>query len=138
MYIGIGYILPTVWGKYISWMYVLVLDILITSYREIFERRKKIVASDTKGGGKGVRAEKKTQTDFKKCFFLLQKPYKIIIGPPKHVLDCFGPMGISTAIKTASIVALYDFFDDPLAPLNGQLMGPRASCQMPQNLLYFF
>ena len=79
MYIGIGYILPTVWGKYISWMYVLVLDILITSYREIFERRKKIVASDTKGGGKGVRAEKK-------CFFILQKPYKIIIGPPKHVL----------------------------------------------------
>ena len=86
MHIGIGYILPTVWGKYISWMYVLVLDILITSYREIFERRKKIVASDTKGGGKGVRAEKKTQTDFKKCFFILQKPYKIIIGPPKHVL----------------------------------------------------
>ena len=27
MYIGIGYILPTVWGKYISWMYVLVLGI---------------------------------------------------------------------------------------------------------------
>ena len=47
-------------------------------------------------------------------------------------------MGISTAIKTASIVALYDFFDDPLAPLNGQLMGPRALCQMPQNLLLFF
>ena len=47
-------------------------------------------------------------------------------------------MGISTAIKTASIVALYDFFDDPLAPLNGQLMGPRASCQMPQNLLFFY
>ena len=64
MYIGIGYILPTVWGKYISWMYVLVLDILITSYREIFERRKKIVASDTKGGGKGVRAEKKDTNGF--------------------------------------------------------------------------
>ena len=53
-------------------------------------------------------------------------------------LECFGPRGISTAIKIALIVALYDFFDDPLAPLNGQLMGPRDSCQMPQNLLYFF
>ena len=106
MYIGIGYILPTVWGKYISWMYVLVLDILITSYREIFERRKKIVASDTKGGGKGVRAEKKTQTDFKKCFFILQKPYRIILGPPKHVLHLvWSVLGISTAIKTALKVA---------------------------------
>ena len=64
MYIGIGYILPTVWGKYISWMYVLVLDILITSYREIFERRKKIVASDTKGGGKGLEREKKDTNRF--------------------------------------------------------------------------
>ena len=51
-------------------------------------------------------------------------------------------MGISTAIKTALKVALYDFFDGPLAHLNGQfmekvnhynrtkhkdfLMGPRA------------
>ena len=31
-------------------------------------------------------------------------------------------MGISTAIKTALKVALYDFFDGPLAPLNGQFM----------------
>ena len=84
MYIGIGYILPTVWGKYISWMYVLVLDILITSYREIL--KKKCGIRHEGWGGKGVRAEKKTQTDFKKCFFILQKPYKIIIGPPKHVL----------------------------------------------------
>ena len=29
---------------------------------------------------------------------------------------------ISTAIKTALKVALYDFFDGPLAPLNGQFM----------------
>ena len=31
-------------------------------------------------------------------------------------------MGISTAIKTALKVALYDFFKGPLAPLNGQFM----------------
>ena len=31
-------------------------------------------------------------------------------------------MGLSTAIKTALKVALYDFFDGPLAPLNGQFM----------------
>ena len=31
-------------------------------------------------------------------------------------------MGISTAIKTALKVALYDFFDGPPAPLNSQLM----------------
>ena len=29
---------------------------------------------------------------------------------------------MSTAIKTALEVALYDFFDGPLAPLNSQLM----------------
>ena len=32
-------------------------------------------------------------------------------------------MGISTAIKTALKVALYDFLDGPPAPLNSQLMG---------------
>ena len=31
-------------------------------------------------------------------------------------------MGISTAIKTALKEALYDLFDGPLAPLNGQCM----------------
>ena len=31
-------------------------------------------------------------------------------------------MGISTAIKTALKVALNDFVDGPLAPLNGQFM----------------
>ena len=31
-------------------------------------------------------------------------------------------MGISTAIKTTLKGALYDFFDGPLAPLNGQFM----------------
>ena len=61
MYIGIGYILPTVWGKYISWMYVLVLDILITSYKKIF---KKNVASDTKGGGEGGQSGKKDTNGF--------------------------------------------------------------------------
>ena len=44
-------------------------------------------------------------------------------GPPKHVLHLvWSVLGIYTAIKTASKVALYDFFDGPLAPLNGQFM----------------
>ena len=44
-------------------------------------------------------------------------------GPPKHVLHLvWSVLGISTAIKTALKVALYDFFDGPLAPLNGQFM----------------
>ena len=34
-------------------------------------------------------------------------------------------LGISTAIKTALKVELYDFFDGPPAPLNGQLMDKR-------------
>ena len=52
-----------------------------------------------------------------------QKPYRIILGPPKHVLHlAWSVLGISTAIKTALKVALYDFFDGPLAPLNGQFM----------------
>ena len=44
-------------------------------------------------------------------------------GPPKHVLHLvWSVLGISTAIKTALKVALYEFFDGPLAPLNGQFM----------------
>ena len=53
--------------------------------------------------GRGVRAGgKKTQRVYKKVFFFFQKPYKIILGPPKHVLHlvCI-VLGISTAIKTA-------------------------------------
>ena len=54
---------------------------------------------------------------------LFQKPYRIILGPPKHVLHLvWSVLGISTAIKTALKVALYDFFDGPPAPLNSQLM----------------
>ena len=46
-----------------------------------------------------------------------------ILGPPKHVLHLVcSVLGISTAIKTALKVALYDFFDGPPAPLNSQLM----------------
>merc|ERR1712032_1281856 len=72
--------------------------------------------------GGGVRAgEKRTRRFFKKVFF--QKPYRIILGPPKHVLHLvWSVLGISTAIKTALKVALYDFFDGPPAPLNSQLM----------------
>ena len=54
------------------------------------------------------------------CF---KKTYRIIPEPPKHVLHLvWSVLGISTAIKTALKVALYDFFDGPLAPLNGQFM----------------
>ena len=45
------------------------------------------------------------------------------LGPPTHVLHLvWSVLGISTAIKTALKVALYDFFDGPLAPLNGHFM----------------
>ena len=45
------------------------------------------------------------------------------VGPPKHVFHLvWSVLGISTAIKTALKVALYDFFDGPVAPLNGQFM----------------
>ena len=44
-------------------------------------------------------------------------------GPQKHVLRLvWSVLGISTAIKTALKVVLYDFFDGPLAPLNVQFM----------------
>ena len=54
---------------------------------------------------------------------MFKKTYRIILGPPKHVLHLvWSVLGISTAIKTALKVALYDFFDGPPAPLNSQLM----------------
>ena len=41
----------------------------------------------------------------------------------QHVLHLvWGVLGITTAIKTAFKVALYDFFDGPLAPLNSQFI----------------
>ena len=47
-----------------------------------------------------------------------QKPYRIILGPPKHVLHLvWSVLGIYTAIITALKVAFYDFFDGPPAPL---------------------
>ena len=56
-------------------------------------------------------------------FFSSQQPYRIILGPPKYILHLVcSVLGISTAIKTALKVELYDFFDGPPAPLNGQLM----------------
>ena len=67
------------------------------------------------------RGKKRHERNFNMCFFL--KPYRIILGPPKHVLHLvWSVLGISTAIKTALKVALYDFFKGPLAPLNGQVM----------------
>ena len=84
------------------------------------------MATDTKGGAE--RGEKRHEQNFNKCFF--QKPYRIILGPPKHVLHLvWSVLGISTAIKTALKVALYDFFDGPPAPLNSQLM---------EKIYYFF
>ena len=71
--------------------------------------------------GGSERGKKGHKGFLKKCFF--QKPYRIILGPPKHVLHLvWSVLGIYTAIKTALKVALYDFFDGRRAPLNGQLM----------------
>ena len=54
---------------------------------------------------------------------LKKETYLIIPGPPKHVVHLIWiVLSISTAIKTALKVALYDCFDGPLAPLNGQFM----------------
>ena len=70
---------------------------------------------DTKGGG-SERGKKGHEGFLKKCFF--QKPYRIILGPPKHVLHLvWSVLGIYTAIITALKVAFYDFFDGPPAPL---------------------
>ena len=71
----------------------------------------------TRRGGEGSERGKKGHEGFlKKCFF--QKPYRIILGPPKHVLHLvWSVLGIYTAIITALKVAFYDFFDGPPAPL---------------------
>ena len=71
----------------------------------------------TRRGGVGSERGKKGHKGFlKKCFF--QKPYRIILGPPKHVLHLvWSVLGIYTAIITALKVAFYDFSDGPLAPL---------------------
>ena len=71
----------------------------------------------TRRGGAGSERGKKGHEGFlKKCFF--QKPYRIILGPPKHVLHLvWSVLGIYTAIITALKVAFYDFFDGPPAPL---------------------
>ena len=71
--------------------------------------------------GGGVSEAKKMQLIFQNVFF--KKPYRIILGPPKPVFHLvWSGLGRSTAIKTALKVALYDFFDGPLGPLNGQFM----------------
>ena len=63
------------------------------------------------------------QSQVLKGVLFFQKPCRIIIGPPQYVLHLvWGVLGISTAIKTALKVALYDFLDGPPAPLNSQLM----------------
>ena len=64
---------------------------------DVYLSKGNFVATETRGGGG------KTQTDF---FKNLQKPYRIILGPPRHVLHlvCI-VLGISTAIKTALKVA---------------------------------
>ena len=68
-------------------------------------------------GGGSEREKKGHKGFFKKCFFF-QKPYRIILGPPKHVLHLvWSVLGIYTAIITALKVAFYDFFDGPPAPL---------------------
>ena len=82
---------------YWYWIYLL---------RHIGKYKKKCGIRHEGWGGKGVRAEKKTQTNFKKCFFLLQKPNKIIKGPPKHVFHLVWSVYVfSTAIGTALKIA---------------------------------
>ena len=73
------------------------------------------MAQTRRGGGAGA-GKKRHKRNFNKCFF--QKPYRIILGPPKHVLHLvWSVLGIYTAIITALKVAFYDFFDGPPAPL---------------------
>ena len=57
-----------------------------------------------RGGGGSERGKKGHKGFLKKCFF--QKPYRIILGPPKQVLHLvWSVLCISTAIKTALKVA---------------------------------
>ena len=79
-----------------------------------------MVFCQTWGGG-AAGGVKKPYCFFEKVFF--QRACRIILGPPKHVLHLVcSVLGISTAIKIALKGALYDCFDGPLAPLNGQFM----------------
>ena len=73
--------------------------------REIFKNQDRdFLHPGTRRGG-GQSGEKRTRRFLKKVFF--QKPYRIILGPPKHVLHLvWSVLGISTAIKTALKVAL--------------------------------
>ena len=71
------------------------------------------------GGGGVSEGSKMPNLYFGKVFF--QLACRIILGPPKHVLHLvWSVLGISTAIKTALKVALYDFLDGPPTPLNSQ------------------
>ena len=83
-----------------------------TPLREILKQTIHVffVSFDTKGAGGrgGVSGVKKNKCFFlqTKCSFFLQKPYRIILGPQKHVLHLvWSVLGISTAIKTALKVA---------------------------------
>ena len=74
--------------------------------REIFKNQDRdFLRPGTRRGGAGSERGKKGHEGFlKKCFF--QKPYRIILGPPKHVLHLvWSVLGIYTAIKTALKVA---------------------------------
>ena len=68
--------------------------------REIFKNEDRdFLRPGTRRGGVGSERGKKGHKGFfKKCFF--QKPHRIILGPPKHVLHLvWSVLGISTAIK---------------------------------------
>ena len=66
---------------------------------------------------------KALHTECKTCF---GGPRMVLYGFRKKNVNFLhlvcSVLGISTAIKTALKVALYDFFDGPPAPLNSQLM----------------
>ena len=60
---------------------------------------------------------------FKKSVFF-RNHIESFFGPPKHVLHLvWSVLGIPRAMNTALIVALYDCFNGPLAPLNGKFKG---------------
>ena len=70
-----------------------------------------------------VSGLKRTQLFFQTVFLFFKNHIESYFGPSKHVLHLvWSALGISTAIKTALKVALYDCSDGPLAPLNCQFM----------------
>ena len=68
--------------------------------REGFREKKRIFYGLLPNRGGSARVVKKPYCFFEKVFF--QRAYRIILGPPKHVLHLvWSPFVIYTAIRTA-------------------------------------